>query len=100
MALDALFLKALDETVEEIQGYSKEQLDFELMKSKNSSFATTIDFLKKFKEEFELSLYIDEIIITNSFDLYSLINSKVELLDFSYLPVNSAMNEDCYLMAA
>lgn len=100
MALDALFLKALDAAVEEIQGYSKEQLDFELMKSKNSSFAVTIDCLRKFKEEFELSFYTDEMIITNSIDLYSWIDNKVDLLDFPYLSLDSAMNDDCYLMAA
>lgn len=39
-------------------------------------------------------------IITNSIDLYSWIDNKVDLLDFPYLSLDSAMNDDCYLMAA
>ena len=51
MALDILFLKALDDTVKEIQGYSKEVLDEKLRDSKVSDFALTIESLIDFKTE-------------------------------------------------
>lgn len=55
MIKDSVFLKALDETVKEIQDYSEEQLNFQLSKSKNSSFANTVDALQQFNEEFKLN---------------------------------------------
>lgn len=50
-----VFLKALDETVKEIQDYSEEELKFQLSQSKNSSFANTVDVLQQFNEEFKLN---------------------------------------------
>lgn len=54
-----VFLKAVDETVKEIQDYSEEELNFQLCQSKNSSFANTVDlFTINYKEEVYILLFL------------------------------------------
>lgn len=98
--LDAEFLRALDETVREIQGYSQEKLDYELNKSKDSVLALTIEHLRDFKRDYELSLYTDKLFLTKSNDVYEIIRHDSLLYDFSYLSFEDAINDEYYLMAA
>lgn len=104
MALDILFLKALDDTVKEIQGYSKEVLDEKLRDSKVSDFALTIESLIDFKTELEITFYIQDRLTTKSVNLSSLIDDTfVESIDFSYfsyLSFDKASNDEYYLLAA
>lgn len=100
MMLDADFLKALGETVKEIQGYSKEKLDYELKKSKDSVLALTIEHLRDFERDFELSLHTENLCLTNFNDVYEFTRQKSVLFDFSSLSFEDALNDEYYLMAA
>lgn len=101
MKLDAGFLKALGETVKEIQGYSQEKLDYELKKSKDSVLALTIEHLRDFERDFELSLHTENLCLTNlNNDAYNFTRLKSVLLDFSSLYFEDALNDEYYLMAA
>lgn len=100
MKLDAGFLKALGETVKEIQGYSQEKLDYELKKSKDSVLALTIEHLRDFERDFELSLHTENLLLTNLNDACNFTRLKSVLLDFSSLYFEDALNDEYYLMAA
>lgn len=100
MKLDADFLKALGETVKEIRGYSQDKLDYELKKSKDSVLALTIEHLRDFERDFELSLHTENLFLTNFIDAYEFTRQKSVLFDFSSLSFEDALNDEYYLMAA
>ena len=100
MKLDADFLKALGETVKEIQGYSQDKLDYELKKSKDSVLALTIEHLRDFERDFELSLHTENLFLTNFNDVYEFTRQESVLFDFSSLSFEDALNDEYYLMAA
>ena len=97
MALDSLLQQALKAVVEEIKGFSPEELERRLQDSKESTFAQTIDSIMEFYSSNPICF--ENLIISNSHNLLQFWQLGQEFLEMDYSQFQPA-NDDEYLLAA
>lgn len=97
MALDLLLQQALRAVVEEIRGFSPEELEYRLQDSKDSTFAKTVDSLVDFYTSNPVCF--QELLISNSQNFIHFWQIGLEFLEMDYSQFQPA-NDDEYLLAA
>lgn len=82
MALDLLLQQALKAVVEEIKGFSPEELERKLQDSKESTFAKTVDSIMEFYASNPFCF--QELVISNSHNLIHFWQIGHEFLEMDY----------------